>query len=401
MKKIYYRLYQSVLRLTSYILPWPKPILLKGENSILRLPKTIKEKELKNVLIVTDETIIKLKLINSLLEGLKEENINYFIYDKRVPNPTINNVNEAYDVYMNSKCEGIIAFGGGSPIDCAKGVGARVSKKGKAIDKMFGLLKIRKKMPPFFAVPTTTGTGSETTLAAVISSDESNQKNTITDPSLIPHFAVLDPSLTTGLPKHLTSTTGMDALTHAIEAFIGRSNTKETKRNSKKAIKLIYENILIAYNNPTNINARENMLDASYYAGLAFTRAYVGYIHSLAHAIGGLYNTPHGLANAVIMPYVLKYYDSKIYKQLAKLADLVEITNINDETKVKAIKFINSIEYLNNKMNIPKHLIEINEKDIKLIAKQAYKEANPFYPVPKILDKKDLETILYQVKGDN
>ena len=298
---------------------------------------------------------------------------------------------------MNNKCEGIIAFGGGSPMDCAKAAAARVVKPKQSVKKMRGYLKVHKKLPPFFAVPTTAGTGSETTLAAVVSDPETHEKNAICDTSLRPKYAVLDPQLTVGLPPHITSTTGMDALTHAVEAYIGKSNVKSTIKYSEAAVVLIHKYLEKAYNNGKDIEARENMLKASFYAGCAFTRAFVGYVHAIAHNLGGLYNTPHGLANAVILPHVLEWYGEKIYKKLAKLADLSQISskNMSDEQKAKA--YINEIKRMNKAMNIPETFDFIKEEDIPTLVKRALKEGNPGYPVPKIMNEVECEKVIRSI----
>jgi len=275
---------------------------------------------------------------------LKKESVNYFIYDKTVPNPTIDNIEEALKIYNTNNCNGIVAFGGGSPIDCAKGVACRVARPQKTIAQMKGLLKVRKKLPLLIVIPTTAGTGSETTIAAVISNPSTHEKYAINDPVMIPQYAVLDPVITAGLPPHLTATTGMDALTHAVEAYIGRSNTKETKRKAIKATKLIFNNIYKAYSDGSDLEARENMQKASFYAGIAFTRAYVGYVHAIAHSLGGFYGVPHGFANAIILPYILEAYGKSAYQKLSELADAVGITEVSDTKEQKAHKFIEAIK---------------------------------------------------------
>lgn len=398
MYKLYCRIYQWVFKLVAYFLPWRQPELLEGENSTSRLPKLIKSKEINSVLVVTDKGISSLGLMNSLLNGLTDENIKYIVYDKTVPNPTIDNIEEALEVYKENGCQGLIAFGGGSSMDCAKGVGTRIAKPNKTIPQMKGVLKVRKKLPPIFAIPTTAGTGSETTIAAVVTNSRTHEKYAINDTTLIPHYAVLDPILTVKLPPHITSTTGIDALTHAVEAYIGRSNTKETKKESREAVKLIFDNVFEAYSNGSNIKARANMQKASFLAGLAFTRAYVGYVHAIAHTLGGFYSVPHGLANAIILPYVLEFYGESAWKPLSELADLVEICNEGDSAEEKAKKFINEIKKLNKSMNIPDKVKEIKESDIPLMVKRALSEGNPLYPVPKIMNKEDMTNMYNFIK---
>lgn len=394
MNTLYCRLYQRTLQLASYFLPWHKPTLLEGANSLNKLPELIGRKGISKILIVTDQGISALGLMNSFLQGLDKAGVRYIVYDKTVPNPTLDNIEEALKVYQEHRCEGIVAFGGGSPMDCAKGVGARVANPHKSISQMKGVLKVRRKLPPLFAIPTTAGTGSEATLAAVISDPRNREKYPVNDTALIPHYAVLDPLLTVGLPKHITSTTGLDALTHAVEAYIGRSNTKETKELSRKAVRLIFDNLYTAYSQGENVKARENMLKASYYAGMAFTRAYVGYIHALAHALGGFYGVPHGLANAVILPYVLEYYGEAVHERLAELADVLEMGSPGDSHEQKATLFIEAIKELSKKMNIPRKIDGILAEDIPLLVEHAWKEATPLYPVPKLLSRNDLNNIL-------
>ena len=282
-------------------------------------------------------------------------------------------------------------------MDCAKVVGARVSYPKRNFDKLKGDLRIFRKIPTLFAVPTTAGTGSEVTLTAVITDAEKKRKYTMNSFPLIPAFAVLDPKVTFSLPKHLTSTTGMDALTHAVEAYIGRSTSKETRLLSKEAVKLVIENIEVAYNDPQNYKARENMLKAAYKAGIAFSKSYVGYVHAVAHSLGGQYNVPHGLANTILLPIVLEEYGEKIYKKLYELALYSGIADERDTFETGAKKFVAKIKELNEIMEIPKTIKGIEAKDIPVMAKHADKEGNPLYPVPELMDAKALEKFYYAV----
>ena len=394
LKKCYYRLYQNVLKLAMCFMDWKEPELLEGKGAVLKLPSFIKDKGLNKVLVVTDKGLMGLHLLDPMFEELKKQGIEYVVFDGVQPNPTIPNIEDCRDAYIKNNCQGIIAFGGGSPMDCAKAAAARVVKPKQSVRKMRGYLKVNKKLPPFFAVPTTAGTGSETTVAAVVTDPETHEKNSICDGSLRPKYAVLDPMLTIGLPPHITSTTGMDALTHAVEAYIGKSNVKTTIRYSEEAVKLIHNNLEKAYINGKDVEARNNMLKASFYAGNAFTRAFVGYVHAIAHNLGGMYNTPHGLANAVILPYVLEWYGSSVYKQLAKLADLINLTDkaLSNEKKAKA--YIAEIKRMNKAMNIPEKFDFIKEEDIPTLVKRALKEGNPGYPVPKIMKPSDCEQVI-------
>lgn len=393
--KFYCRAYQRILWVSITIMTLPKPQLISGAGSIIKLPAVMKEHNAKTVLVVTDKVLMSLGLLDSMLDGLKAAGIKAVIYDGTQPNPTIANAEEAKKMYIENGCDSIIAFGGGSPMDCAKIAGALVVKPKKDVRQLRGIFKVLKSLPYLAAVPTTAGTGSEATVAAVVSNPETHEKFACNDPNLCPRLAVLDPELTTGLPQHITSTTGLDALTHAVEAYIGKSNTGETFQYSEQAVRLIFANLENAYTNGKDINARDKMLLASHYAGLAFTRAYIGYVHAIAHNLGGLYNIPHGLANAVILPYILEYYGSAVYKRLAKLAEFAGIVTpelVSDEQKAKA--FIAAIRAMSSRMNIPTGFEQIQEKDIELLATRALKEAHPLYPVPKIMSHDECVEII-------
>lgn len=395
-KKTYCRIFQGVFKAMLPFLPYRQPMLLNSYDEIVSV---LKQNNVNNILIVTDKGINSLGLTKALESALKNNEISVSVYDNTVANPTTANVEEAMQIFLDNKIQGIIAFGGGSAMDCAKAVGARVARPKKPLSKMKGVLKVRKKLPLLIAIPTTAGTGSETTLAAVITDSETRHKYAINDFPLIPAYAALMPELTVGLPKHITSTTGMDALTHAVEAFIGRSTTKVTRMAALDATKLIFENITLAYDDDKNITARANMLHAAYLAGVAFTKSYVGYVHAIAHSLGGKYNIPHGLANAIILPYVLRAYGKKIYKKLWKLGVYAKLFDRETSKEVGAKIFIEKVEELNRYMNIGTSISEIKEEDIDSLAKTAEHEANPLYPVPVIWNAKQLKKIYYEVKN--
>lgn len=394
-KKVYCRIFQTGFYMALPFLPYREP---KIYQSVEEIPNILKNQNIKSILLVTDKVLRDLGISKPLETVLKQNNINCIIYDETLPNPTTKNVEDARKIYLENNCQAIVTIGGGSSIDCAKAVGARISRPNKSLDKLKGLLKVRRKLPLLIAIPTTAGTGSEVTVASVITDSKTHHKYTILDFNLIPEIAVLDPSCTLSLPPHLTSTTGMDALTHAVEAYIGRSTTIDTRKKAIEAIKLIFNNIEKAYNNGNDIEARSNMLKASYLAGSAFSKSYVGYVHAIAHSLGGQYNIPHGLANAIILPIVLKEYDSAVYKKLDFLAKELGISNKSDTKEIGANKFIDAILSLNKKMNIPNTIKNIKEEDIELMARHADKEANPLYPVPKLLNKEELMKIYYQLK---
>ncbi len=390
----WYRTYQAVMRLATNFLDFTPPELLDGPGSVRRLPALIKAKGFSRVLVVTDKGLMAVHLLDGLFDSLREAGVEYALFDGAQANPTIQNIEDALALYKEKGCQAIIAFGGGSSMDCAKGCAARVTNPGKSVPSMRGLLKIGRRPATIFAVPTTAGTGSETTIAAVITDPSTHEKYAINDPKLLPPYAVLDPELTVGLPPHITSTTGMDALTHAVEAYVGRSNTKNTIEKAEKAVALIFANIETAYKDGKNIEARGNMLLASYYAGIAFTRAYVGYVHAIAHNLGGLYGLPHGLANAVILPYVLDYFGESAHAPLARLADIAGVSSEGQSVAEKAEAFVASIRELNRRMAIPEGFEQIREEDIPLIVERAFREAHPLYPVPRIMDRAECEALV-------
>ena len=403
-RKIYCRAFQKAFHIAIPFLPYRKP---KIAGSVKELPEIIMRHKCTHVLIITDGGIMKLGLTRRLEKALKEAGIPYTIYDKTVANPTTVNVREALELYHKEGCDAIIGFGGGSSMDCAKAVGACAVKPNQSLAQMKGILKVHKKLPLLMAIPTTAGTGSETTLAAVITDADTRYKYAINDFPLIPRYAVLDPKVTLSLPPFITATTGMDALTHAVEAYIGNSTTIDTRRDALKAVKLIFENIDIAYEHGDNIQARRNMLHASFYAGCAFTKSYVGYVHAVAHSLGGQYNVPHGLANAILLPLVLREYGSCIDKKLHKLAIAAGLADKNTPANEAAELFIQAIEEMKERFGIVNIVKEIQETDIPKLAHYADKEANPLYPVPKLMDASELEKFYYMLmsltseKGDS
>ncbi|MDX9898708.1 MAG: iron-containing alcohol dehydrogenase [Spirochaetia bacterium] len=394
MQTMWYRTFQALMRVAAHALDFTPPELLEGPGSIKRLPSFIASKGFNKILVVTDKGLMAVHLLDGLFSSLDASGVVYALFDGAQANPTIQNIEDALALYKEHDCQAIVAFGGGSAMDCAKGCAARVTNPRKTVPALRGLLKVRHRPATLFAVPTTAGTGSETTIAAVISDPSTHEKYAINDPKLIPPYAVLDPELTIGLPPHITSTTGMDALTHAVEAYIGHSNTRNTIEKAEKAVELIFTNVELAYKDGTNMEARSNMLLASFYGGIAFTRAYVGYVHAIAHNLGGLYGVPHGLGNAVILPYVLDFFGDAVYAPLARLAERAGVSESGQDEATKAKAFIAAIRELNKRMAIPDKIETIKEADIALIVKRALKEAHPLYPVPKFMSVADCEQII-------
>lgn len=394
LKAAYCRVFQTAFRIALPLLPYREPKII---DSCEALDNVFKTNSIKSVLIVTDRGIVSNGLVCPLESVLRKSGVQYAIYQDTQPNPTVHNVEAALKVYHEHNCDCLIAVGGGSSMDCAKAVGARVVYPKKTVGQMKGILRVLRRLPTFIAIPTTAGTGSETTLAAVITDSEKQHKYALMSFPLISHYSVLDAAMTYSLPPHLTATTGMDALVHAVEAYIGRSTTRETRRLALEATRLVFENIGTAYKDGNNQQARENMLRAAYMAGVAFSKSYVGYIHAVAHSLGGQYGTPHGLANAVIMPHILEAYGKSAYRKLHNLGVAAGVCSRSDSYEEGAKKFIAAVKNLNIRLGIPQRLSGIRREDIPGMAKHAEKEANPLYPVPKLMTRKELEKFYYKI----
>lgn len=398
-KKVFCRGFQGVMKIGMNMLPWWIPKTLKGPGAVKKLPIAIKQKKFIKPLIVTDKMLMNLHLLDGMLAVMDGIGLEYAIYDGVAPNPTDINVEEGAKIYKDNMCDCMIAFGGGSPMDCAKGIGARIARPKKPIYKMQGLFGVLRPIPTIFAVPTTAGTGSETTLAAVITEAETHHKASMNDLCLLPRYAVLDPELTVGLPPHVTATTGMDALCHAVECYTNNTyNSKLEKSMCKKAVKLIYNNLYNIYLDGNDLRGRENMQKAAFLAGRAFTRGCVGYVHAIGHTLGGLYGTPHGLAMAILLPHVMRAYGEAAYDRLAELCDVCGIKAEDDTAQAKAEAFIGWIEEMKAKMNIPVYPDMIKEEDIDQIILWAEHEGNPLYPTPVTWDKDDFKNFVMSLK---
>lgn len=395
-KAIYCRSVQAVLRAALPVLPYREPEVFHNCGELKRV---FQKENIRRVLIVTDAGIVRSGIAAQLEAVLDEDDISYAVYDQTRPNPTVVNVEQALSLYRRYRCQALIAIGGGSSMDCAKAVGARLARPGTPLGKLKGTLRILRPLPTLIAIPTTAGTGSETTLAAVITDTQAQHKYVMNDFVLIPKYAVLDARLTLSLPPHLTATTGMDALTHAVEAYIGRSTTRQTRQEALEATRLVFANVERAYRNGKDYEARSNMLTAAYRAGIAFSRSYVGYVHAVAHSLGGQYNIPHGLANAVLLPYVLESYGPCIHRKLHDLAVAAGVASPQEEDAGAAAKFIRAIRQLNARMGIPETLEGIRPEDIPVMAAHAEKEANPLYPVPRLMTREELTFFYEQVAG--
>jgi alcohol dehydrogenase class IV len=388
--------YQSLMKTLKGVvkaLPFPKPTLFSGPGSSLQLCEAISQMGVRKLLIVTDGMLVKIGLLESIESKLEDLGVRYAIYDGILPDPTVDQIEEGVKILKRERCQAILAVGGGSPIDAAKVIAARATND-KPISQMEGMFKVFTAPMPLYAVPTTAGTGSEVTIAAVVSDPKKKKKTPIMDPKLVPMMAALDGALMTGLPPHITAATGMDALTHAVEAYISANALPETDGYALAATKLIMENLPRAVAKGKDLEARQAMTFASYYAALAFTRAGVGYVHAISHNFGAFYHTPHGLANAIVMPYVLDFSKNSCIRKLAKLGEVSGLRQKGDRPQKLANRFIEHIRELNEEFGIPDKLDALQRSDIPAIARNALKEAHYTYAVPRYMDQRTCERLI-------
>lgn len=379
--------------LITRFIPIPQPTLLVGPGSSARLGQAVAGFGHRKILIVTDSIISKLGLLKDLTDALNAGGAQFVVFDEITPDAPIPLIQKGIDFFHEHDCDAIVAFGGGSSMDASKAIAVAVSNP-KPLNQLAGYLKGLRAPVKIYAVPTTAGTGSEVTVAAVISDPVTHKKLVIVDPRMVPKMAALDPTLMTGLPPHITAATGIDALTHAIEAFVGNWTTSYSDGMALSAVSLIFENLRTAYTDGQNLAAREKMSLASTYAGFAFTRANVGYVHAIAHQFGGLYHTPHGLANAIMLPYVLKYSHPAIVDRLALLAVAAKVGTENEDTDTLAQKFLDAVDQLNRDLGIPTTLAALREADIPKLAVAACHEAHTGYPVPRYMSQKQCEDLI-------
>ena len=385
MNTFFCRAFQCCFAVGARLLPWRRPRVYAGPGSLLRAADILRENGLRRPFVVASRRQCADKHFRALQEALDEQDILLSVFSSVEPNPSVETVEKIAAQYRLDRCDCFLVIGGGSPMDAAKAAAARLARPERSLSRLAGLLKVRRRVPPLIAVPTTAGTGSETTIAAVITGSD-HHKYAVSDLCLIPRYAILDPTLSVGLPPHITAETGMDALTHAVEAYLSRFyNTGMTRALAESAVVTIFAHLERAYRDGASLEDRAAMLQASFDAGAAFSRASVGNVHAIAHTLGGLYGTPHGLANAVLLPLVLEDYGAAAYSRLARLAGLVGLPGETKEARAKA--FIAEIRAMNARMGIPDHFDTIREEDIPLMSKWASQEANPVYPVPVIYDE--------------
>lgn len=395
LKHLLYRGYTNGLRVAAYVLPLPKPTLFSGPGSIHELTEAIADLGFKKLLLVTDEGLVKIGMAEQVTESARTRGLDVALYAEVKPDPTYDQVERGLNVYLESGCDAILALGGGSAMDCAKVIAARVTNK-KSIKRLAGLFRVWRTPAPLFVIPTTSGTGSEVTVAAVVSEPDTHHKTPLMDPKLVPLMTALDANLLVGLPAKITADTGIDALTHAIEAYISRNATTETKAYSVAAIKLIFQYLPRAVEEGSDIQARQKMAMASYYAGLAFTKASLGYVHAFAHNLGAKYGLPHGMANGLALLPVLRFSFSEIEPQLTVLSEA--LIDAQSEAMPNAQAFLDRLEGLYNEIGIEQTSSLLKTSDTDELVTLILKEAHWNYPVPKFMNEEECAQLLAEIR---
>ncbi len=393
MKTLYYKIMAFVVTWLLRLLPRNPPVVFTGPNSALALSEQVAILGFKRVLIVTDEFLGGSGILDGIKGKLDEGGVEYVVFDGVLPDPAFDQVQAGEAVYRRENCEAVIAVGGGSVLDAAKMVAMLHTNPGP-LKKFDGIQKSKKPGTPLFAIPTTAGTGSEITLAAVITDPETHRKVPVVDSKMIPGYVALDAEIMKGMPPGITAATGMDALTHAVESYLSTASTEGTELQAKAAVRLIFKYLVAAYHDGSNMEARDGMAVAAFYAGAAFGKTSVGYVHGIAHQLGRVCGTPHGNANAMVLPEVLSAYGECVHGRLAELARLVEIGEDGDTDRQLAGAFIDAIAGMRAEMELPRQPKDLKAHDVPGIIDEALKEAGGLYPVPRYLSADEVRHIV-------
>lgn len=375
------------------------PMSFVGEGSTEKLCEHIARLGLNSALIVTDKPLVELGIVAKAADVLTAAGVDVVVYDGVLPDPSFAIADAGLVVQQQHQCELVLAIGGGSAIDTAKTIAAAATNGGD-VEAMAGFFKARIAPLPLFAIPTTSGTGSEVTFGAVISDAETHEKKVVGDPKIVPRAVALDPAMITALPAPMTAATGMDALTHAVEAYVSAWATSQLDAYARTAVKMIFEFLPIAYSNGADLRAREQMAIAAYYAGLAINGAAVGNVHAIAHQLGAWYGTPHGQANAMVMPLVLQFSRDAMAPRLAELADALQLGAASEPVELRAQRFIDAVVELNSTLGISAKLPAIRESEIAAIANRAVREGLG-YPVAKLMNQRQCESLLRALRCES
>ena len=394
LRHLLHELQLALLKVVIRLLPGARPpMVFAGAGSAVQMCHTLADIGTRRLLVVTDAVLVRLGVVAPLLEALRARGIDCAVYDGVEPDPTHAQVEAGIALARQSGSEAVLAVGGGSPMDAAKIIAACMTNN-VAPAALVGNFKVKKDPLPLYAIPTTAGTGAEVTVAAVITDTVAQAKLAVVDGKLVPRMAALDGSLMLGLPPAVTAASGMDALTHAVESFVSRFADEKTQPLSLAATQMVFTHLPRACAAGDDLAARQAMALAATYAGMAFSRASVGYVHAIAHNLGGLYHTPHGLANAIVLPHILDFYAQAAAAQLAELARAIGAADAATAESQAATAFIARVRELARTVGIPERLASLREADIPELARRAMAEAQGFYPVPRFMSHAQCEAIL-------
>ncbi len=395
LRKLVHWLYLQLMKFAVSFAPSARHTAFAGSGSSAQLCQHIRRTGVRKLLVVTDKPLRELGIVDTALRALEGSEIDMAFYDGVLPDPTYEQVAEGVAVARSHGSEAVLAVGGGSSIDAAKIIAASATSDENPADWV-GFGKVKHDVLTLFVIPTTSGTGSEATMGAVISDAQTHEKGVISGGTLLPQAVALDPDLITGLPPHITAATGMDALTHAVEAYIGVWERGTRSQDARIAVKLIFDNLAAAYHDGSNLDARAGLAMGAYYGGLAINQVNVGNVHAIAHQLGGKYGIPHGLANALVLPHVLEFCHDEAQERLADLAVLVGAGEEGGDSSQLAHAFVRAVRDLRTEVGIPDHSELIRREDYDYLADLAIAEGAA-YPVPRLLDKESVLRILNKV----
>jgi alcohol dehydrogenase class IV len=393
LKILYFKLRAFLVKFLMLLLPRNPPIVFKGPNSALTLCEQVAILGYKKVILVTDNFLGGSGILDGIKETLTRQEVEFAVFDGVQPDPAFDQVQQGEVMIRAERCEAVIAVGGGSVLDAAKMMAMLHTNPGP-LDSFDGIQKCKKPGLPLFAIPTTAGTGSEITLAAIITDPISHRKVPIVDSKMIPGYIALDAEIMRGMPQGITAATGMDALTHAVESYLSTASNPSTEEHATAAVRLIFKYLQRAFNDGNDMKARDGMALAAFYAGAAFTKTSVGYVHGIAHQLGRVCGTPHGNANAMVLPEVLAAYGDCVHQRLADLARVAGIGESGDGAANLAGQFIQAIIELRSAMKLPLQPKDLKPGDIPGIVDEAIAEAGSLYPVPRYMTEAELTTVV-------
>ena len=390
---LYYKFRAFVVTWLLRLLPRKAQVVYKGAGSALLLCEQVAILGLGKVIIVTDNFLGSSGILDGIKQKLTDSGVEYVVFDGVLPDPAFDQVQAGEAMAAQANSQGVIAVGGGSVLDAAKMVSMLRTNPGD-LAAFDGIQKCKNPGLPLFAIPSTAGTGSEITGVAVISDPVSHNKVPVVDSKMIPGFVALDAEIMKGMPPGITSATGMDALTHAVESVLSKASTSTTEVQAHAAIRLIFKYLVRACENGDDMEARDAMAVASFYAGAAFGTTSVGYVHGIAHQFGRVCGTPHGNANAMVLPEVLTAYGECVHERLAGLAVLVGLGDESQPQAKLAADFIQAITDMRARMEMPLAPKGLKSEDIPGIVKEAIAEAGSLYPVLRYMSAAELTAIV-------